>query len=139
MEGDPSARISPWYSQGEGKPQDSAPVHNSNPAINMPNRGPATSAGTARKEGSQEPSQESADWGDMGESQQPEQRQQHRHSTRYKDASRSCAADLLEGQRPFYICIWEWKPLVSVLLRVASGCRWSWVLIFNEVWWQCEE
>ena len=106
MEGDPLARITPWRSEGEGDSQDGTPVHNSNPAINMPSSGADTSAGAAGREGAQEPSQASADWGDMGdfsmapleapafsgaeEGQQPEQHQQHSHTTRYKTASRLC-------------------------------------------------
>ena len=102
MEGDPLARITPWRSEGEGESQDGTPVHNSNPAINMPDTGADTSAGAAGKE----PSQASADWGDMGEfsmgpleapafsgaedNQHPEQRQQHSHTTRYERASRAC-------------------------------------------------
>ena len=115
MEGDPSARIATWRSEGEGESQDGTPVHNSNPAINMPSSGADTSAGAARDQGSQEPSQASADWGDMGafsmgpleapafsgaeESQQPEQRQQHAHTTRYEIACCMLVVDLLEGPK----------------------------------------
>ena len=104
MEGDPLARITPWRSEGEGEPHEGeTPVYNSNPAINLPETGADPSMGAASKEGTQEPSQASSDWGDMGdfsmapldapafsgreEGHQAEQRQQHSHITRCKIAS----------------------------------------------------
>ncbi len=98
MEGDPSARITPWSSEGEGESHDKAAMHNSNPAINVPSRDSDSLAGAAGKDGMQESSQASADWGDAGDfsldplgtpafaaaeqSQEAQQQDQQRHSTR---------------------------------------------------------
>lgn len=129
MEGDPLARITPWRSEGEGDAQDGSPVHNSNAAINMPSMGADTSAGTPSKDGTQEPSQAAAGWGDMGEfsmapldapafsgaeqSHQPEQRQQHSHSTRYDTRFPEPAEPTTE----------PWVGIVLDAHLTAVGCR----------------
>lgn len=98
MEGDPSARITPWSSEGEGESHDKAAMHNSNPAINVPSRDSNSLASAAGKDGMQESSQASADWGDAGDfslgpldtlafaaseqSQEAQQQDQQHHSNR---------------------------------------------------------
>ena len=116
MEGDPLARITPWRSEGEGASHDEPPVHNSNPAINMPTTGTGPQSGVSGREGSQEPSQASSSWGDMGEfamgpldapaftgAEESHQSQQHSHTTRCAAASRACWV-LLRDTTELWMC-----------------------------------